>query len=59
MTIMPKSDRLSNKRDHRILASKMFYRVVERYENTIVDSMKVKQNERAGQREDGVKKKKE
>lgn len=53
MTIMSRSDRLSNKCDHRILASKMFYSVFGRYEKTIVDSTKVKQNEW----EDGVKKK--
>lgn len=43
---MPRTDRLSNKCDHRILASKMFYRVAGRYGKT-VDSMKMKQNERA------------
>lgn len=48
MTIMPRTDRISNKLDHRILTSKMLYRVVGRYGKTIVDSMKVKQNERAG-----------
>lgn len=39
---MPRTDRLSNKRDHRILASKMFYRVTRRYGKTTVGSMKVK-----------------